>query len=353
MALTRRRFVGGSLALGAAALLPGCADRRQTSPADPQAARAATSPPADFTFVHLTDMHVTPKRWGDRGYQACIESVRVLSPRPAFALMGGDLAFDGLYTDKSAFAEQIRLYREISAGLGLPHYPCIGNHDVLGWSPRRKVPASDPQLGKRMIMDALEWEQSYYSFDHGGWHFAVLDSIHPTHTPDGPGYEPRIGPAQLEWLGHDLGRAADRPKVCLTHIAAFCNIGQWTGDPKARALGGMCVLDTKDLRLTLERHNVRALLQGHSHKIEEYRLNDVWYLTSAAVSGAWWAGRWTGSAPGYTVFRCRGDQLTWEHHVFPWEEHLEPEDELERRRNEELRQAEQEQRQRRDQERAA
>ena len=332
MNLSRRELMRGALAAGAVALMPG------TKPAargaqNGAAADEATAAKADFTFVHLTDMHVTPKRWGDKGYRKCIESVRELKPAPAFALMGGDLAFDGLYTEKATFDEQIRLYREVSDGLGMPYHNCIGNHDALGWSARRKCAADDPDIGKKMIMDRLEWPKPYYSFDHAGWHFAVLDSIFPTRSKDGPGYEPRIGPEQLEWLAHDLGAAGDRPKVAVTHIAAFCNVGQVEGDKNAKTLNGSMVLwDTKELRQVLERHKVKALLQGHSHKVEEFRWNGVWYLTSAAVSGAWWSGDWIGCGPGYTVFRCRGEELSWEQRAFPWEPHLEPEDELERKK---------------------
>lgn len=326
MNMTRRELMSGLCAAGAAASLP-VVLRGQAAGA--QAARQAEP----FTFVHLTDMHVTRRRKGDQGYRKCIETVRALKPRPALALMGGDLAFDGNYSPKADFEGNIRLYREISDEMGIPYYNCMGNHDALGWSSRRKVAVDDPEIGKKMIMNRLGWEKSYYSFDHGGWHFVVLDSIYPVSGPDGPTYEPRIGAEQLEWLGYDLGRAAGRPTVAVTHIAAFCNRGQITGNPEYRAMDGhMVIWDTKELRTVLERHNVKALLQGHSHTIEEYRYNGVWYLTSAAVSGSWWAGDWVGSPPGYTVFRCDGDRLTWEHVTFPWEPHLEENDTLERRK---------------------
>ncbi len=323
--LSRRGFLGGvALAAGALASWPAI------SRGGPD---AATPADADFSFVHLTDMHVTPKRWGDKGYRRCVEAVLQENPKPAFALLGGDLAFDGLYTPKSEFDEQIRLFREVSAGMGMPVHYCMGNHDALGWSARRKCGLDDPELGKRMIMDRLAWEKSYYSFDFRGWHFVVLDSIFPIAGPAGPSYEPRIGPEQLEWLAADLGSAGGRPTVALTHIAALCNIGQQNGDRDHRALDGSMVLwDTVELRQVLRRHGVKALLQGHSHRIESTFFEEVWYLTSAAVCGAWWAGDWVGSPPGYTVFHCRGDQLTWEHRTFAWEPHLEAADDLERRK---------------------
>ena len=106
------------------------------------------------------------------------------------------------------------------------------------------------------------------------------------------------------------------------------------------------------VKAVLERHGATAVLQGHSHRIEEYRFRGVWYLTSAAVSGAWWAGDWVGSPPGYTLLRCRGRELTWQHHTFAWEPHLEPEDELERQKIAEWEVERAEQARRRDAERA-
>lgn len=342
--ISRRQVLAGMGAAGVAAIASGRTLGHGSNGDDSE---------GGFCFVHLTDMHVTPRRWGDRGYRRCIEAVLQENPRPAFALMGGDLAFDGLYTPKADFEEQIRLYKEVTSGLNMPVHHCMGNHDALGWSSRRKVATDDPDLGKKMIQDRLQWPKTTYSFDFGGWHFVVLDSIFPINSSDGPTYEPRIGPEQLEWLACDLGSAAGRPTVAVTHIAAFCNMGQQHGDPNRKAMDGSMVLwDTADLRRVLRRHGVKALLQGHSHRVEETFFEDVWYVTSAAVSGAWWAGEWTGSAPGYTIFRCRGNRLTWEHRRFAWDVHLEPEDDLERRKTAEYEEYQAEQRRLAAQERA-
>lgn len=325
--LSRRTFLYGSTA-SAAALLSGCTTSAVSE------TPAAKKPDEGFTFVHITDMHVARRRKGHLGYETCISEVAGLNPRPEFALMGGDLAFDGLYNPKDEFRDQVQLYKNASDALPFPYYNCMGNHDVLGWSPRRKVDVNDPDLGKKMIMDQLEWEKPYYSFDHKGWHFAILDSIYPVPSDSGPSYEPRIGPEQLEWLAYDLGAAGTRPKVVMTHIAAFCNTGQQSGDPNAKAMNHMVVQDNVELRHVLERHGVKALLQGHSHRAEVYEFNNVWYVTTPAASGAWWSGAWNGAAPGYTVLTAEGDDLHWDMRYFDWTPQLEATDTLERERTE-------------------
>lgn len=332
MSISRRDLLAGVCASGAAGMLGcGAVGKLGRGPSEAEESKKVSAD-NEFSFVHMTDMHVTPKRNGGEGYRACAKSVRELKCKPEFALMGGDLGFDGNYNTKADFETFIKLYKDGSDEMGIPYYNCMGNHDVLGWSKARKVSVDDPELGKKMIMDRLGWEKSYYSFDRNGWHFVMLDSIYPVQADHGPTYEGRIGEEQLEWLAYDLGAAGGRPTVAVTHIAAFCNIGQINGDPEAKAINHMVLRDTKELRTILERHKVKALLQGHSHMIEEYHYNGVWYITSAAASGAWWSGDWVGSPQGYTVFHCKGEELTWEHVTFPWVPQLDPKDDLERKK---------------------
>ena len=290
---------------------------------------------SDFYFVHLTDQHLYDKRNANEGYNALIKTINDLEEEPDFVLMGGDMVFDGCYNEKSDYLRWLEQFKSITNKLNMPWYPCMGNHDPFGLSSRRKCKPDDPDIGKKIIQDALDWPEAYYSFDHKGWHFVVLDCIFQKETESGPSYEVKIGEKQLEWLAYDLGSAGDAPKVAVMHVAAFYGGDQINADTNAKAMNpGMVINDNKELRIILERHGVKAILQGHCHHIENFMYNNVWYITSAAGSGAWWAGDWTLSPAGFTVLRCKGDELTWEHKRFHWKAYLDPENNLEKERTE-------------------
>ncbi len=297
-----------------------------------------------FRVVHLTDQHVTSRRQGDKGYQKCINSINALYPAPDLVLMGGDMVFDGLYTDMDVYQESIDLYKNITAKLKMPYYQCLGNHDVLGLSSRRKVPADHPGIGRKMIMEDIGMESDYYSFNHKGWHFVILNSIHEIESENGPSYEQKITKEQLDWLRYDLGKHKDMPTIAVSHYAAFNHMGQINNDVEMKAMNYLVLKDNKDLRLILERHNVKALLQGHTHMSEDFRFNDVWYITSQAASAAWWGGNWLGFKPGYTVMELsKTGIIDWYPVTYEWEHQLEPEDTVERERIQERKEFEQRQ----------
>src|ERR1035441_5135553 len=150
-----------TLALGSAVAMP------------PQARARAGS----FRFLYFTDTHIQPELDAGMGCRMCF--AQMVHEPVQFAVCGGDLVFDALAADRTRAHLLWDMYRQTSSSLHVPVHYVIGNHDVFGLTPESGVEPSDAEYGKKAYQD--RFGSTYYSFDHLGWHFVVLDSIglHP------------------------------------------------------------------------------------------------------------------------------------------------------------------------------
>jgi predicted phosphodiesterase len=141
------------------------------------------------------------------------------------------------------------------------HY-VLGNHCV-------------DTLTKREFLGTVGREQSYYSFDRGGFHFIVLDSCF---RADGEPYgrsnfvwnDPNIPGEELDWLRQDL-KATDKPVVIFAHqrLDVSTNVG---------------VKNNAEVRAILEASGkVRVVLQGHSHDNDLKEISGIHYCTMVAM----------------------------------------------------------------------
>jgi 3',5'-cyclic AMP phosphodiesterase CpdA len=178
---------------------------------------------------------------------------------------------------------------------------CLGNHDV--WGRWHNALQSDPRggLAKRWALDELGLERRYRSFDRGGWHFVVLDSI----FLQGGSYQARLDNDQFDWLAADLQAGPPTtPVLVVSHIPILGACVFFDGDNVADGRwvvpGAWMHLDAVRLRDLFRRHpNIRLCLSGHTHLRDRVDYEGVTYLCNGAVCGAWWRGPYGGCPAGY------------------------------------------------------
>lgn len=291
-----RRHALGTI-VGAAATLAGHA--------------AAQEAPDSFRFVHFTDTHIQPELRAGEGCRRCFGKIGELDP--AFAICGGDLVFDVMETGKDRAKMLFDLYDETRKRMELPVHHVIGNHDVLGLSPKSSISMADPQYGKKMFEDRVG--RRFSSFDHGRWHFLLLDSIGVT---ENRGYIGKIDDEQLSWLKSDLAATGPtRPIVVVTHIPLVSAVLQEVADPWATRESYL-VTNSQEVQKLFTGYNVKAVLQGHTHIREEVLYKGVRYITSGAVSGNWWKGEREGHPEGFGVLTVSGDEISWAYETYGW-----------------------------------
>jgi hypothetical protein len=147
-----------------------------------------------------------------------------------------------------------------------PRYHTLGNHD------------RDGGFKWQQVLDFWGMPSRYYAFDHGGWHFVVLDGNEIKPVKPQPGYPHFIGAEQLEWLKGDLAKTS-APTIVFVHQSL-------------EADGG--IENQAEVRSILEQANAAAgwtkvgvCLNGHHHVDNQREINGIQYIQVNSMSYVW------------------------------------------------------------------
>lgn len=267
-------------------------------------------------FVHMTDIHVQPELGAPEGLELCVKRIAQLEPRPSFIISGGDHVMDLLSVTKERADTQFKILEEKLKPLGIPIHHTIGNHDIYGWSAKSPVTETDPLYGKAMFQERVSERERSYHFHHHHWHFIVLDTI----SPSGKDWVGRVDDTQLQWLKSELEKIPKGQPIILTvHVplvTAYVQYNEGSSFPTPNKLiteNGKQVLDL------FQGHNLKLVLQGHTHVVEEIQYGGTKFFTAGSVCGDWWKGPRLGIHPeGFTVVDLAGDNLDLKYEPYGW-----------------------------------
>lgn len=147
-----------------------------------------------------------------------------------------------------------------------PRYHVLGNHD-------------HDSISKQQFLNGISNEgfpeaSGYYSFDNNSFHFIVLDA---NYSSNGTAYDhgnfawtdSQIPEVQLEWLKNDLSQNSIPTIVFIHH-----RLDSFSADKE------YCPTNADDVRKILENAgNVTIVFQGHDHKGDLTKLNNIYYYT--------------------------------------------------------------------------
>jgi 3',5'-cyclic AMP phosphodiesterase CpdA len=300
---SRRRFLTLSAAAAATSALPSLAQ--------------SSAKPGNLRLIFFTDTHNQPELSANEGTTLALKKIKSL--KPDLCIQGGDHCFDINAVPRERSIMLLDQYQKTEHILdGIPVHHVIGNHDVLGLTPSSNVATSDPLYGKHAFEQRFN-TKTYRSFDHGGYHFILLDSIGI--TPD-RAYEGLIDADQLAWLKADLAATpAGTPIIVVSHIPMVTAIYQYPfpTDKFAKApIKALIVSNAWQVYPLFDGHNVIAVLQGHTHINETIYWRNVPYITSGAVCGNWWQGPHWGTPEGFTVLELSNGQAHWRYEPYGW-----------------------------------
>lgn len=298
----RRSFLArtGALALGSASAL-----------SLPVAAAPSATRRRSLRLAHLTDIHVLPEMEGlqnpPAGMAEAIRHAQGQAEKPDLLFFGGDLIMDALKLPMEKVQPQWDVWDKVwSAEVKTPAKLCLGNHEIWGWALGDPALESDKRFGKAYALERLALPDRYYSFDQGGWHFVVLDSMQRDYG-NKHGYTARLDDAQFAWLGRDLAATPKSTPVCiLSHIPILSACVFFDNDLESTGNwvvpGAWTHIDARRLKDLFRKHaNVKVCLSGHVHLADDVSYLGVRYLCNGAVSGGWWKGDYQEFPPAYAL----------------------------------------------------
>jgi 3',5'-cyclic AMP phosphodiesterase CpdA len=266
----RRDFLKGAASVAAVSTLPVS-----------MVELAFADPAQNFTFAYISDSHIQHiegnrfvNNW-DRGLIRAVAETNLLQPKPDFVMFGGDLAQLGTKPELDHGAELL-------ARLNYKTHMVMGEHDYY------------LDLGEY-------WSELFgphwYSFDHKGVHFVVLNSIltfdewtferWPTDEErmlqmaglDNPNGSPfMVGDKQRQWLAQDLA-AVDKgtPVVVFSHSPIqkiYKGWNFWTDD-------------AEEVQALLQPFDDVTVVYGHVHQIQYNQVGNISFHAVMATAWPW------------------------------------------------------------------
>ena len=235
----------------------------------------------NFTFAYISDAHIQHikgnafvRNW-DRGLIRAVAETNLLDPKPDFVMFGGDLAQLGKKSELDHGAE-------ILAKLNYQTHFVMGEHDYY------------LDLGEYW---SELYGDHYYSFDHKGVHFIVLNSIltyddwtfnrWPTSEQrmnemaglDNPNGSPfMVGEKQRQWLSKDLEKVSkDTPVVVFSHSPIQKIYKGWN----------FWTEDAEEVQALLKPFDEVNVVYGHVHQIQYNQIDNISFNAVMATAWPW------------------------------------------------------------------
>lgn len=235
----------------------------------------------NFTFAYISDAHIQHisgtkfvRNW-DRGLIRAVAETNLLVPKPEFVVFGGDLAQLGT-------KEELDHGGELLSKLNYKTYCVMGEHDYY------------LDLGEYW---SKLYGPHYFSWDHKGVHFVVLNSIltyddwtfnkWPSAAQrmlemaglDNPNGSPfMVGEKQREWLKADLAKVQkDTPIVVFSHSPLQKIYKGWN----------FWTEDADEVQAILKPYDRVNVVYGHVHQIQYNQIDRISFNSVMATAWPW------------------------------------------------------------------
>ncbi|MBU1013607.1 MAG: metallophosphoesterase [Bacteroidetes bacterium] len=265
-----------------------------------------------FSFVFMTDIHLQPELNAVQGFRQALDTIVTMNPD--FIITGGDLIMDALGVSHERADSLYNLYLEVTNDYDIPFYNTMGNHEIYGMYIKEEGIENNPDYGEKMFENKIG--KSYQSFTHKGWKFMILNSVEEKANKK---YTGLIDDAQIEWIKKELSNTDKNiPIVISTHIPLITAFKHRSHGSTVPIDSSGVVYNSKEVLDLFNDYNLKLVLQGHLHIIEDILINGTHFITGGAVSSSWWEGKYYGFEEGFLKIDIKNDDFSYEYIDYGW-----------------------------------
>jgi len=279
----------------------------------PKPSKIRKAADSTFSFAFITDIHIQPELHAEEGFSKAIDTLNKL--KPDFVITGGDLVMDVNGQTEGRADTLYNLYIKTSKKIKSPVYNAIGNHELFGLYLKNEITESHPMFGIKMFESKIG--KPYQTFTHKGWKFFILDDIDASSKGK---YKGGVDSVQLQWVRDELAKTDKKtPVVVALHIPLITSLTQFDQGAYAASTEGLVVANSKQVIDIFNGYNLKLVLQGHLHILEDNFIHDIHFITGGSICGEWWKGPRKGTEEGFVMLRVKNNKVSWEYIDYKWD----------------------------------
>jgi hypothetical protein len=165
--------------------------------------------------------------------------------------------------------------------------------------------------------------KTYYSFNHKGWHFIVLNTLDVKDKR----YIGFVSEEQINWLQRDLAEVdAETPIAVSTHLPLVSAIRQiYPVRNQPESSNDQWIVNRQEILDLFTNHNLKLVLQGHLHIMEDIYIHQsgIHFITGGSIAGRpSWQGFRNDESSGFLLIKIKDQDISWDFINFGWRDYI-------------------------------